>query len=134
MSVVGAASILGFGGTEAQLVQSMIQNLHPRVKLQCMFQSRPQSVLDLYSLATTVVEAMAVGEQRERGTIHVPQVGALRQRSNRPLPAEVSLARPDSRGRYWACGQAGHLERNCLSRTRLSSNSGREGNASGARQ
>ena len=68
MSVVGAASILGFSGTEEQLVQRMVQNLHPRVKSHCMFQNRPQSVQDLYSLTTTVAEAEAVEEQRKRGT------------------------------------------------------------------
>jgi hypothetical protein len=31
MSVVAAADILGFSGLESQLVQRMVQNLHPRV-------------------------------------------------------------------------------------------------------
>jgi hypothetical protein len=122
MSVVGAASIYVFAGTEAQLVQRMVQNLHPRVKSHCMFESRPESVRDLYSLATPVAEAVAVEEQRKRGTIPVPQGGALRQRANSPLQGEVLPAKPDSRGKCWACGQAGHFQRDCSSKTRPSSN------------
>jgi hypothetical protein len=78
MSVVRAASILGFAGMEAQLVQRMVQNLHPRVKSHCMFEIQPELVRDLYSLATTVAEAVAVEEQWKRGTIPVSQGGALR--------------------------------------------------------
>jgi hypothetical protein len=88
MSVLGAANILGFAGMEAQLVQRTVQNLYPRVKSHCMFESQPESVRDLYSLANTVAEAVAVEEQG----------GVLRQRTNSSLQAEVSPAKTDSRG------------------------------------
>lgn len=134
MSVVGAATILGFPGTEAQLVQRMVQNLHPRVKSHCLFQNRPESVQDLYSLATTVSEAAAVEEQRKRGSMPVPQGGVHQQVVKGAVQAEVSPATPVSRGKCWACGQAGHFQRDCAARTPPSSNRGRAGNASGARR
>jgi hypothetical protein len=37
MSVVVAADISGFAGLESQLVQRMVQNLHPRVKSYLLF-------------------------------------------------------------------------------------------------
>ena len=77
MSVVGATSIFVFSGMDAQLVQRMVKNLHPRVKSHCMFESRPESIQDLYSLATTVAEVVAVEEQRKRETLPVPKGGAL---------------------------------------------------------
>jgi hypothetical protein len=47
MTVVAAADILGFSGTEGQLVQRMLQNLHPRVKSYLLFVNRPESIQDL---------------------------------------------------------------------------------------
>jgi hypothetical protein len=53
MSMVAAADILGFAGSESQLVHRMVQNLHPRVKSYFLFAIRPESVRDLLSLATS---------------------------------------------------------------------------------
>jgi hypothetical protein len=65
MSVVAAAEILGYTGSESQLVDRMVQNLHPKVKSYLLFVTKPESARDLFSLATTVAEAVAVEEQRK---------------------------------------------------------------------
>jgi hypothetical protein len=66
MSVVAAAEILGYTGSESQLVDRMVQNLHPKVKSYLLFVTKPESVRDLFLLATTVAEVVAVVEQRKR--------------------------------------------------------------------
>jgi hypothetical protein len=68
MSVVAAAAILVFAGTDQQLVHRMVQNMHPSVKAYCLFESRPETVQELYALATIVAEAVAVEDQRKRLT------------------------------------------------------------------
>jgi hypothetical protein len=73
MSVIAAADILGFSGTECQLVQRMLQNLHSRVKSYMLFANRPESIQDLFSLATTLAEAVAVEDQRKRATATAQQ-------------------------------------------------------------
>jgi hypothetical protein len=62
------AEILAYTGSESQLVDRMVQNLHPKVKSYLLFASRPESVRDLFLLATTVAETVAVEEQRKRLT------------------------------------------------------------------
>jgi hypothetical protein len=66
MSVVVGADILGYTGSEYQLVDCMGQNLHPKVKSYLLLASKPESVRDLFSLAISVAEAVAVEEQRRR--------------------------------------------------------------------
>jgi hypothetical protein len=75
MSVVTAAKILGFLGTEMQLVHRIVPNMHPKFKLHCIFQNRPESNADLFSLATTVAEAVAVEDQRRSTTGSLPRGG-----------------------------------------------------------
>jgi hypothetical protein len=65
IAVVAAADVLGFEGPESRLVHRMVQNLHPQVKAHLMFCTKPESVQDLFALATTVAKAMAVEEQRK---------------------------------------------------------------------
>jgi hypothetical protein len=62
MSVVAAADILGYDGTEVQLVYRKLQNIQPRIKAH-LIASKSDSVQDLLSLAATVAEPVAVEEQ-----------------------------------------------------------------------
>jgi hypothetical protein len=117
MSVVVAADILGFSGSESQLVHRMVENLHPRVKSFFLFASRPETVRDLFSLATTVAEALAVEDQRKRLTAPIQQGAAPRPVVNSMIRGKVSSAKANSRGKCWGCGALGHLERDCLSRS-----------------
>jgi hypothetical protein len=56
MAVVAPADILGFSGSESQLVHRMLSNMHPRIKSHLLFASKSQSVQDLYFLAMTVTK------------------------------------------------------------------------------
>jgi hypothetical protein len=78
MSVVAAADILGFVGSEAQLVHRMLQNMHPRIKSYLLFETEPEFVRDLFSLTTTVAEAVAVEDQRKLLTATTQKTGATR--------------------------------------------------------
>jgi hypothetical protein len=77
MSVVTAAKILGFLGTEVQLVHRIVQNMHPKFKSHCIFQNRSGSIANLFSLATVVAEAVAVEDQRRLTTGSFPRGGGF---------------------------------------------------------
>jgi hypothetical protein len=118
MSVVAAAEILGFAGSESQLVDRVVQNLHPKVKLYFLFARRPKSVRDLFSLATIVAEAVAVEEQRKRLTAADMPGSAPRPLANNMVLITPSSAKANHRGRCWGCGPSDHLRRDCPSRSR----------------
>jgi hypothetical protein len=131
-SVVEAAKILGFAGSESQLVCRMVQNMHPSVKSHLFFENRPQSVGDLFQLATTVTEAVAVEEQR--GGVNTPVLCG-----STPQPAVACLARAGSpqprtnTRRCWACGGVNHFRGDCPERAPLTPNLAQSGNATCAR-
>jgi hypothetical protein len=130
MSVVAAADILRFAGSESQLVHRMVENLHPRVKSNFLFASRPESVRVIFSFATTVAVAVALEDRRKRLTEPIQQGGNPRPVVNSMIRARFLRPRLIS----GACGALGHLERDCPSRSRQDRSSGRSGNGSGARQ
>ena len=130
MSVVAAADILGFSGLETQLVQCMLQNLHPKVKSYLLFANRPESVQDLFSLATTVAEAVAVEDQRKRTTATAQQGCVPRPVASGMVIGQTSSAKADSRRRCWGCGAPGHNSRGCPSRSRHGRGPGSSGKRS----
>jgi hypothetical protein len=113
MSVVAAADILGFVGWESQLVHRMVQNIHPTVKSHLLFETGPESIRDLFSLATTVAEAVAVEEQRRQLSAPVRKNGSPRPVANTTIRGRPCTAKADCKRRCWECGASGHLERDC---------------------
>jgi transposase InsO family protein len=81
------------------------------------FASKPQSVQDLYSLATTVAEAVAVEDQRKLSTPTAQQTSSSRPLAKGLVVANPSPAVADYRARCWKCGAKGHLQRNCVPKT-----------------
>ena len=134
MSVVAAADILGFSGSEAQLVQRMLQNLHPKLKSYLLFATRPESIKDLFSLATTVAEAVAVENQRKRTTASAQQGCVSRPVASGMVIGQTPAAKADSRRRCWGCGAPGHNLRDCPSRPHQRRAPGSSGNDLGARE
>ncbi|KDR12470.1 hypothetical protein L798_13772 [Zootermopsis nevadensis] len=135
MAVVAAADILGYGGPEPLLVNRILQNLHPSVRSYLQFSDKPTSIGELFSLATTVAEAVAVEKQRDTA-------GRLTS-SSRPNPKVVPVTCSmviTSPGRSltsrvtYRCGGIGHIVRNCPS-TPVSGNVDprSQGNAEGVR-
>jgi hypothetical protein len=133
-SVVEAAKILGFPGTEEHLVHRMLQNMHPGVRTHLIFEGKPKLVADLFSFATTVTEAVAVEEQRRRLAALGPRVDAPQTEAACSVVAATCPPRADSRARCWACGEVGHLQRGCRLKRRPPGNSASTGNAHGVRQ
>jgi hypothetical protein len=131
MAVATAADILGFTGPETQLVRRMLQNLHPAVRSYFVFETRPESVAEMFALATTVAEAVAVDEQRRRAT----------ETSLEYNPSPIR-AQAEFRGTCWTCGRKGHTQRACSARQRAASSSSSspsnsapsQGNDAGARR
>jgi hypothetical protein len=137
MAVATAADILGFTGPETQLVRRMLQNLHPAVRSHFVFETRPESVAEMFALATTVAEAVAVDEQRRRATATSLVYNPSPIRANTAASAHAEF-----RGTCWACGRKAHTQRACSARQRAASSSSsspsnsapRQGNDAGARR
>jgi hypothetical protein len=101
MSVLAAAKILGFLGTEVQLVHRIVQNMRPKFKSHCIFSNRPESIADLLSLATMVAEAVAVEDQRRLKAGSFPR-GVFPGRLSTPqFKARVHRPRPSLRIHAW---------------------------------
>jgi hypothetical protein len=133
MSVGAAAGVLGFPGTEQQLVHRMLQNMHPRNKSYCLFEARPDTVQGLYRLASTVAEACAVESQREQQMGLVPQAAAPRPLVSSVLKTSAPQSIANREMSCWKCGGKGHIARYCRqSVTQLRGSEGSE-NADGAR-
>jgi hypothetical protein len=120
-SVVAATAILGFQGSESQLVHRLLQNAHPRVKLHLLFVNKPESVTELYSLTTTVAEAVAVEEQRKQLTAAAPQVGVSKPVTKNLAVQKGSAGTAKPGVRCWRCGEFGHLQHNCGAKLRQDS-------------
>jgi hypothetical protein len=73
MSVKGAADILGCNGSNDELVDRVLQNLHPQVRSHLIFTEKPRTFSDLFILASAVAEAVVIEKQRR---------SALRGRGN----------------------------------------------------
>jgi hypothetical protein len=134
MSVVAAADILGFVGSESQLVHRMLQNLHPRVRSHLLFTSKPESVHDMFALATTVAEAVAVEEQRKLQLATTSPIPSSRPAEKGKFSAEPRVAVADRKGQCWGCGKRGHVQRNCDRGSPQTRKPEHSGNAPGARQ
>jgi hypothetical protein len=99
-----------------------------------LFASEPQSVQQLYSLATTVAEAVAVEEQRKLSVALPQQTSALRPLASKTLVTNPPHAVLEFRASCWKCGKKGHLQRNCLLAVPRRCDPVRSGKAPGARQ
>jgi hypothetical protein len=110
MAMVAAADILGLEGPESRLVRRMLQNLHPRIKARLVFVTKLESVKDLFTLATTVAEAVAVEELRKSMTTATRQGEASRATPSSTVVTGPSLAGPNRRVRCWGCGKWGHIQ------------------------
>jgi hypothetical protein len=125
MSVLAAAKIFGFLGTEVQLVHRIMQNIHPKFKSYFIFSNRPESITDSLSLATKVAEAVAVEDQRRLKAGSFPRGGVPRPFFNATVQSKVSPAQTEFRDTCWACGKTGHFQRTCPSKTLPTSRGGR---------
>jgi hypothetical protein len=108
--------------------------MHPKFKSHCIFQNRPESIANVFSLATMVAEALAVEDLRRLTTGSFPRGGVPRPFVNATVQAKGSPARTELKDACWACGKIGHFQRACPSKTRPTSRGGRSGNAGGAQQ
>jgi methyl coenzyme M reductase alpha subunit len=135
MSVVAATDILGYEVPESVIVHRMVQNIHPNVRSQLVFASKPKSIKDLYSLASQVAESRAIDDRRKFFEHQAPTVNPQQgKRDFRPVSMAVGKTRRSlSRAvRRWKCSGKGHVRKDCLSSvTSLTRN---QGNERGARQ
>ncbi|PNF31022.1 hypothetical protein B7P43_G18038 [Cryptotermes secundus] len=135
MSVVAAARILSYHGSESDLVQRIVQNIHPRVRSYLVFGSKPSTISELHALASHVAEARAIDAQRQ-GDENPAFAGASRSAARGPCQVSMAIdqTRPvRNRGVVcWKCSARGHLKRDCPSSVPLPLSN--QGNEQGARQ
>jgi hypothetical protein len=135
MSVVAAADILGYEVPESVLVHRMVQNIHPHVRSQLVFASKPTSIRELYSLASQVAEGRAIDDRREISERQVPSGNSQHaRRESRTVSFAVGQTRRStSRAvRCWKCSGKGQVRKDCPSSdVSVTRNRGNEG---GARQ
>jgi hypothetical protein len=93
-----------------------------------LFANRPESIQDLFSLATTVAEAVSVEDQHKRATATAQQGRVPRPVDSGMVLGQTFSAKAYSRGKCWGCGAPGHLLRDCPSRSRKDRSPGRSGN------
>jgi hypothetical protein len=96
--------------------------------------SKPESVHDMFALATTVAEAVAVEEQRKLQLATTSQISGSRPAEKGKLSAKPLVAVVDRKVQCWGCGKRGHFQRNCDRGSPQAKNSEYSGNAAGARQ
>ena len=115
-SVVAAAEVLGYQGPECELVHRLVQNMHPWVRSHLVFETKPNSIADLYALATRVAENRALDKQRAVNEGRASNMQLPRGRGER---RPVSMAVEEDRRRTnpnvtcWGCSRKGHVRRNC---------------------
>ncbi|PNF15478.1 hypothetical protein B7P43_G17030 [Cryptotermes secundus] len=135
MSVIAAARILNFNGSQSDLVQRIVQNMHPRVRVHLVFGSKPTTISELHALASQVAEARAIDSQRQ-GSENKALAGASQGagRASRQVSMAIDQGqRVRSEGVVcWKCSGKGHLRRHCPSSLPLPSSN--RGNEQGARQ
>jgi hypothetical protein len=109
MSVVAAADVLGYNGTETELVYWILQNIHPPIKTHLLFVSKPDSVQDLFSLAAAVTEALAVEEQSK-----LLATDTQKERDPGGAAKSMVVAAASGRGvRCWERGASRPIRRTC---------------------
>jgi hypothetical protein len=135
MSVVAAADILGYEVSESVLVHRMVQNIHPHVRSQLVFASKPTSIRELYSLASQVAEGRAIDDRREISERQAPSGNSQHvRRDSRTVSMAVGQTRRSANRAVtcWKCSGKGHVRKDCPSSdVSVARNQGNEG---GARQ
>jgi hypothetical protein len=129
--IVVAAEFLNYHGTESELVDRILMNLHPDILAQSAFMQRPSSFHELHKLAGHVEEKLAVEVERQRANVdRIVASGA------EPVPPVVARYREgqlslelSSRRNFkcWKCGKTGHLQRACRVKISFSGNGQRPG-------
>ncbi|PNF34293.1 hypothetical protein B7P43_G16384, partial [Cryptotermes secundus] len=135
MLVVAAARILSYHGSESDLVQRIVQNMHPRVGSYLVFGSKPTSIFELHALASNGAEVRAINAERQ-GCENQALSGASQSagRGSRQVSMAIDQTRRVRNREVvcWMSSGRGHLKSDCPSSVPLPSSD--QGNEQGARQ
>jgi hypothetical protein len=118
-----ATEFLEYGGSEQQLIDRIVMNLHLSMLAHAAFIDRPQST-ELYNSIGVIEERSSVIEERwtreevarslSVGQMAACHVSCFTPRRVRPLGAGLP--------KCWGCGQSGHVRRDCPRKSLVSGN------------
>jgi hypothetical protein len=125
------AKFLNYLGTESELVDRILMNLHSDILAQSAFLQRPSSFHELHKFAGHTEEKLAVQVERQR--VNVDRIVPSGAEPVLPVVAtyrEGQLSRELSSRQHfkcWKCGKMGHLQRACRMKISSSGNGQRPG-------
>jgi hypothetical protein len=129
--IVDAAEFLNYLGTESELVDRILMNLHPDILAQSAFLQRTSSFQKLRKLAGHIEVKLAVQVERQRADVdRIVPSGAEPVTPVVARYREGQWSRELSSRRHfkcWKCGKMGHLQRVCSAKISSSGNGQRPG-------
>jgi hypothetical protein len=114
--VIDAVEFLQYQGTEGEIVERILMNLHPEIMAQATLLPRPNSYRELRDLVGLMEERMAVSRERKRSEVVSTALKYDRgkQGNDRPSGGAVGTQQTN-RGapKCWQCGRQGHMQKQC---------------------
>jgi hypothetical protein len=98
LSIREVVETLSYEGTEEELVDRVLQNLHPRIRPYLLFTPKPNTFRELFDLASVVANAGATEKLRQ------DLLGVSEKREARSGASLLSAGRR-SKLRCWNCGE-----------------------------
>jgi hypothetical protein len=113
--VIDAAEFLQYQGTEEEIVERILMNLHPEILAQATLLPRPNSYRELRNIVGLIEERMAVSRERQRsGAGYSTQKFENSSQGRDRQRASTGTSQQASRGpKCWNCNRWGHLQKNC---------------------
>ena len=122
-----AAEFLSYGGTEQQLVERIVMNLHPDILKETVFLNPPHTREELGRVVNQIEERFCVAEERRRMQREDDSNHGRGELPDRPH--RYNRDHPPRQLKCWNCGRTGHFHDQCPLREREGRSTSRDGAA-----